>query len=131
MKTIKKVSFDFDSTLSRLDIQQYAKELLNRGIDVWICTSRFDDNNARNKYSNDDLYLVADELGIQRENIIFTNMQLKYYFLNGNDFIFHIDDDNIELEFLESESDVTPIRLFGNGLYWKRDCELALENSKY
>ena len=33
------VSFDFDSTLSRKDVQEYAKELLERGIDVWVVTT--------------------------------------------------------------------------------------------
>ena len=29
---MKKVSFDFDSTLSRLDVQDYAKLLINKGL---------------------------------------------------------------------------------------------------
>ena len=38
-----KVSFDFDGTLSRKDVQEYAKSLVNSGLEVWIVTSRFDD----------------------------------------------------------------------------------------
>ena len=41
-----KVSFDFDSTLSRKDVQSFAKELVDRGLEVWIVTSRFDDESA-------------------------------------------------------------------------------------
>ena len=41
-----KVSFDFDGTLSRKDVQNFAKSLVNTGYDVWIVTSRFDDESA-------------------------------------------------------------------------------------
>lgn len=37
-----KVSFDFDGTLDRPEIQQYARELIGRGIEVWIVTARVD-----------------------------------------------------------------------------------------
>ena len=30
------VTFDFDGTLSRKDVQEYAIELIERGIDVWV-----------------------------------------------------------------------------------------------
>lgn len=35
-----KVSFDFDDTLSKPKVQEYAKELINRGIEVYIVTAR-------------------------------------------------------------------------------------------
>ena len=31
---MKTVTFDFDNTLSRPDVQEYAKKLIKRGIDV-------------------------------------------------------------------------------------------------
>jgi len=39
----KIVTFDFDATLSRPDVQEYAKELIEKGIDVWVVTARYDD----------------------------------------------------------------------------------------
>ena len=44
-----KVSFDFDHTLSRKDVQTFAKELVNEGHEVWIVTSRFSDEAAKEK----------------------------------------------------------------------------------
>lgn len=32
---MKKVSFDFDGTLDKKHIQQFAIELINSGVDVW------------------------------------------------------------------------------------------------
>ena len=78
-----KVSFDFDSTLSRKDVQEFAKELVNKGIEVWIVTSRFDDETAMQKNwhwikgQNQRLFDVAEECGIRRENIKFTCMESK------------------------------------------------------
>lgn len=120
-----KVSFDFDSTLSRNDVEKYAKELIDRGIEVWICTSRCPCELAPNKTWNDDLFLVADRLGIQRDNIIFTNYANKSEHLHGKGFKWHIDDDNIELSFIKIDSDVKPIFIFGNKK-WRNDCEDGL-----
>ena len=33
-----KVSFDFDSTLDRKDVQRFAKQLIDDGYEVWIKT---------------------------------------------------------------------------------------------
>ena len=66
-----KVSFDFDGTLSRKDVQNFAKSLVNTGYDVWIVTSRFDDESAMKKNwhwikgQNQNLFSVAEECGIK------------------------------------------------------------------
>ena len=116
---MNKISFDFDSTLSREDVQSYAKELINREFDIWICTSRFE------SAWNDDLFDVANDLGIKKENIYFCNMSNKSEFLYNKDFIFHIDDDDIELSFIKSDTNVSPIYLTEN-MNWKSDCENAI-----
>jgi hypothetical protein len=102
-----KVSIDFDSTLDRSDVQRFAKKLINDGFEVWIVTSRTSleyakenlDQSSINRVeeSNLKLFRVADNLGIKREHIHFTNAQLKVEFLEGKDFIFHLDDDSEEL----------------------------------
>jgi len=124
-----KVSFDFDSTLTRKDVQLFAKELIDRGFEVWIVTSRFGFGQEPTKTWNDDLFKVASEIGIPQEHIHFTCITNKSEFLKDKDFLFHLDDDNIELEFIKEETDVEPIYLFGNK-DWKNDCEKIL-NKKH
>ena len=87
-----KVSFDFDGTLSRTDVQIYAKSLIDNGIDVWICTSRLEPSKAHREDWNDDLFLVSDKLKIPREKIIFTNLTDKSQILKDHNFIWHLDD---------------------------------------
>ena len=96
-----KVSFDFDSTLSRKCVQDYAQELIFRGFEVHIVTSRFEKAalNRSNSYNNADLFGVAERLGIPKERIHFTNGANKSGFFKENpDFLFHLDDDFLELE---------------------------------
>ena len=95
-----KVSFDFDSTLDRKDVQRFAKQLIDDGYEVWIVTSRVSLEYAkanldqwsinRVEKSNLKLFRVADNLGIKREHIHFTNAQLKVEFLEDKNYIFHL-----------------------------------------
>lgn len=129
---MKKVSFDFDSTLSRPYIQKYAKELLEKGFEVWIVTSRTEDppvwiiGGNKIKQTNDDLFNIAEKIGIQRDNIIFTEYNPKSeFFKNNNDFIFHLDDDSIELDFINKETKVKGISCWNNTT-WRRKCDKML-----
>lgn len=108
----KKVSFDFDSTLSTIEVQKFAQELISKDIDVHIVTSRFE----KHKYNvnhNDDVFEIADLIGIPICNIHFMNMVDKFEFFKRNDgFIFHLDDDFIEIELIQEHcSDVHGICL--------------------
>jgi len=47
-----KVSFDFDGTLEQKEVQEYAKQLLEEGIEVWVVTTRWDENH-KHKYRHD------------------------------------------------------------------------------
>jgi len=120
-----KVSFDFDSTLSRNDVQGYAQSLIKKGFDVWICTSRLSPENS-DKGWNDDLFAISDKIGISRENIIFCNYENKSVSLKDKSFLFHLDDDWIELNFINAETDVVGISCFGNQK-WKSKCDKVLE----
>lgn len=122
-----KVSFDFDSTLTLTSVQVYAKQLVERGFEVWIVTSRMGFGKEPNATWNDDLFEVAEMVGIKKENIHFCCMDNKSEFLKDKGFIFHIDDDNIELSFVKTDTDVKPIYLFGNKK-WRIDCENAISN---
>jgi len=99
-----KVSVDFDKTLSKNNVQNYIKKLLKEGIEVWVTTARFDDEMVKTHsphHNNDRLWEVINKLGIPHERVYFTNMELKADYLDNKDFIFHLDDDVIELEFIE------------------------------
>jgi hypothetical protein len=119
---MKKVSFDFDSTLSQPKVQLFAKELIEKGIEVWICTSRM------SHFTNTDLFTVADELNIKREHIIFTNMKDKIEELIDKDFIFHLDDDELELELIDQHSNIIPIHITENNDNWLIECKNALSH---
>jgi hypothetical protein len=119
-----KISFDFDSTLTRKSVQKVAKELIARGDEVHIVTSRFEDTSryADPRWSNDnrDLFRIAKHLGIKRENIHFMNMQDKsIFFLENSDFVVHLDDYEYEYEHLNTETEVSCV-LCDNGQEWQK-----------
>lgn len=127
-----KVSFDFDGTLSRKDVQKFAKSLANTGYDVWIVTSRFDDESAMKKNwhwikgQNQNLFSVAEECGIKLNNIHFTCMESKSHFLKDKGFIFHIDDDVDELmDILNSKDSCKTVNV--DYFEWKENCENILK----
>ena len=133
-----KVSFDFDHTLSRKDVQTFAKELVSEGHEVWIVTSRFSDEAAKEKKwhwiegQNQKLFDVAKECGIKKENIQFTCMESKSYFLSGKEFIFHIDDDDIELMDILDNNRYTGDNCFPVNVEhfeWKETCQNILKKS--
>ena len=91
----KKVSFDFDNTLSYPLVQQYAKSLINKGCEVFVLTARY--NEMKKSFyvpnpTNEDLFKITEKIGIKERNIIFTNMEDKYHYLKYTDVIFHLDD---------------------------------------
>jgi hypothetical protein len=129
-----KVSFDFDNTLSRKDVQNFAKELVNDGHEVWIVTSRFDDESAVKKNwhwiqgQNQKLFDVAEDCGIKKENIYFTCMESKSIFLKDKGFLFHLDDDDIELMgIFESKDKCRAIHV--DHFEWKETCKNILQKN--
>lgn len=103
-----KVSFDFDSTLDRGDVQHLAKQLV-KVCDVWIVTSRVSDDTAPSDTWNNDLWWVCDHVGISRDNVIFTCYSSKHEFFWTKDFLFHLDDDPDELHMIGAMTDTIPI----------------------
>lgn len=109
------VTIDFDGTLEKKNVQKYVKELMQRGIDVWILTARFDELHQHKYLSNprnSDLWEVIDRLNIPRYKVIFRNMQSKADYLEGTNVLFHLDDDMIELEDIRSNT-----ACFTKGIY--------------
>lgn len=121
-----KVSFDFDHTLSHPHVQEYAKQLLEQGVEVWIITTRYDENHMH-KYAMDypatmeDLWAVADELGIPRHHVRFTCMEWKYTYLIGTEFLWHLDDNEHEIRRAQyNKCKVPMIQVHGGG--WQKKC---------
>lgn len=126
-----KVSFDFDETLSRKDVQEYAAELLEQGIEVWVVTTRWDENH-KHKYdfnpTLDDLWEVVDRLGIPRHHVRFTCMEWKHTYLNGTNFIWHLDDNPGEFSAAKTNGcNVPMIQVDANG--WMLKCNRLLNNA--
>lgn len=126
-----KVSFDFDETLSRKEVQEYAKELVNQGIEVWVVTTRWDENH-KHKYdlnpTLDDLWEVVDRLGIPKHHVRFTCMEWKHTYLNGTNFIWHLDDNPSEFSAAKINGcNVPMIQVDSNG--WMIKCDRLLNNA--
>ncbi|HRT03673.1 MAG TPA: hypothetical protein P5513_07020 [Candidatus Diapherotrites archaeon] len=130
-----KVSFDFDGTLELDFVQKYAEDLINRGVEVWIITSRFSDSELGRKnflsplyITNRDLIEVMDRLGIDKNKVIFTNMEDKWKFIKDKGFIWHLDDDPIENKMINSKTFTKGIDFFDNDK-WHEECEYILNNT--
>ena len=126
-----KVSFDFDSTLDRKDVQQFAKRLVDRGHEVWIVTSRCNTEYATEKgwhwvdKQNRKLFRVADNVGIKQEHIVFTNHISKSESIKDKGFAFHLDDDPDELmDIIHSNDNCRPINV--DHFDWEYDCKQIL-----
>jgi len=124
---VMKVSFDFDGTLSRKDVQKFAKELVNKGFEVWVVTSRYSDESAKSKAwwwilnQNKNLFDVTNECGIREEHIHFTNGVDKILYLKDKGFLFHLDDDIDELmSILDGKDKCVPLNV--NHSDWKENC---------
>ena len=125
---MKTVTFDFDGTLSRSDVQEYFKELMSRGIDCWVVTSRFDDLHRhlyRPNPTNEDLWEVIDSLGLPRHKVRFCNMENKHTYLIGTDIIWHLDDDEYTIDDLNNYTKVIGVDVHDN--MWKNVCNNLLE----
>lgn len=137
-----KISFDFDKTLSRPDVQEYCKKLIKHGVEVWVVTSRFDDNHVHRwpevfpgadwlhwyeppNIPNWDLYQVTDNLGIPRHRIRFTCMEDKWRYLHRTTFIWHLDDNYVEFERAEEFGCTVPF-IDVTQFDWKKQCNTLL-----
>lgn len=125
------VSFDFDQTLSRSDVQEYAKELLSLGVDLWVLTARYDDLHTHlytddfGDNPNQDLWDVVDKIGIPRWKVKFMNMVPKAFFLRKTKVVWHLDDNHTELFDIRNSS-VDTIGIYVNSSTWKRKCNKLL-----
>ena len=124
------VTIDFDGTLSRNDVQEYAKELIDRGIDVWVLTSRYDNLHKHlwePNPSNVDLYAVLDIVGIPYWKVVFLNMDSKHDYLDNTFVVWHLDDDKETLDEINYYSKYTGIKgISVDDANWRKKCDKTL-----
>ena len=127
-----RVSFDFDNTLDIPKVQEYAKKLINDGLEVWIYTSRYDTDEAIKRFHsskwNDDLFKIAREVGIPLERIRFTNMELKSELIKGKDILWHLDDDTIEVDFINEDTFCIGVERSSKN-DWLKECNEIINNN--
>lgn len=139
-----KVSFDFDGTLERPDVQEYAAILIKLGVEVWVVTTRYDSNHQHKWFKaypeelwakitsntsgdpNAQLWAVVDKLGIPRYHVRFTCMEWKFNYLNGTKFLWHLDDNPEEFTHARNNNcNVTMIQVESGN--WKQKCEKLIQ----
>lgn len=122
---MKRISFDFDHTMTRKDVRSIAEHLISQGYELWIVTSRYSNDYAM----NEKVFTTAEELGIPSQRIIFTNRVPKIEFLEGKNFLIHFDDDVDELmAIMQSKDSCIPINVDHSD--WVKHYEDALISKK-
>jgi hydroxymethylpyrimidine pyrophosphatase-like HAD family hydrolase len=132
-----RISFDFDGTLGYSKaVQEYAKKLVEQGYNVWIVTRRYDsleryDEAFKLKYKIENLeaehkYLfeIAEYCGIPKDRIKFMNMEDKFLFFKDSDFLWHLDDDSLEIKDINKYTKTKAINCKSGN--WKHKCERML-----
>jgi len=133
------LTVDFDNTLTRLDVQEYIKELIGIDIDVWVLTMRYDElhkHKWKSSPTNQDLYDVLDKIGLPKHKVIFCNMEgwesgehnAKAKYLRGTNVLLHLDDSERELMSFESCEGNNTVPVQVNKDTWRFDCSLVIAN---
>lgn len=99
----EKISIDFDDTLSTPKGKELAIKLIDEGNDLHIVT-------RRNKNDSAEVYKVAEEVGIPKENIHFTGGELKYKTLQQIGVDSHIDNNPDELNAIKENTKINAIK---------------------
>lgn len=97
---MKTISFDFDGCLSRRDVQEYARKCIVQGHKVIVTTARWCSplmHLWHQEPSNGELYNVLSVVGIDSQNVIFTNTHTKAQILQEAKVDIHFDDSSDQL----------------------------------
>lgn len=92
-----KVSLDYDGVLTRQEGRDLAKQYMDKGYEVYIVTRRQD------RFS-DPVYELADELGIERDHVYFTNGRMKWETIKEEEIGMHIDNNTDEVELINDNT---------------------------
>jgi hypothetical protein len=93
----RKVSIDYDDTLSTQRGQRLARHLMMLGNDVYVVT-------RRRSYESGPVYRISDELGIPRSKVIFTDGRLKWETLRRLGITRHYDNNPDEISAIKKNA---------------------------
>lgn len=99
----KKVSFDFDDTLSTLKYQELATMLMNEGKTIYIIT-------RRQSSMSGEVFKVADKLSIPRSRVYFTNGKMKWETVKRLNIGTHYDNNQDEIDLINKNTDASGIK---------------------
>lgn len=99
-----RISFDYDGTLSTDRGKEYASKKIAEGHPVYIIT-------ARQKSDSHDVYATADELGIEKSHVIFTNGEDKWKYILQYDIDIHYDDNEEQRKKILTHTNAQSIKL--------------------
>ena len=123
----KQVSFDFDGCLEIDTVQEYAKSLVAKGLQLWVITSRLSEEDYHGSDPNVDLYKVIEYVGIPKNRVVYLGdkKDKHQYFKINDEFIWYLDDDWDDVNKINIHTKVRSITNFGNP-NWKKECEALL-----
>ena len=98
-----KVSFDFDDTLDTERGKKLAKQKQDDGKQVYIIT-------RRQKTASEEVYAVADKLGIPHSRVYFTNGAMKWETIKRLGIGTHYDNNQNEINLINSNTDTKGIK---------------------
>ena len=99
---MNKVSFDFDDTLSQDRYQKKAMQLKEEGKTVYIVTRRQEEQSIA-------VYEIADEIGIPRSRVYFTNGKMKWETIKRLNIGTHYDNNEDEIRLIRENTDAKGI----------------------
>lgn len=100
----KRISFDFDDTLTTAKGQDMARRFLAANDEIFIITARTQSNGG-------PVYEMAHKLGIKKENVYFTAGKHKYILVNKLRIDKHIDNNTEELQLIRENSQAEAIKI--------------------
>jgi hypothetical protein len=98
-----KVSFDFDDTLETIRGKALAKRKIDEGKDVYIITRRQESASA-------EVYKVAQDLGILKSRVYFTNGAMKWETVKRLNIGTHYDNNQNEIDLINNNTDAKGIK---------------------
>lgn len=115
-----KIAIDFENTLTKKEVFDFANEMLNQGIEVYVLTNR---TGHIQSDQNRDILKTCKQLRLSFFNVNFTH-DLKGYFEGLPRFDFYLSDNLVNLQLAEKV--VRCIPTFGN-INWENECLEALK----
>lgn len=93
-----KISFDYDDTLEEDNIQEIALRFIAEGKEVYIIT-------RRQETDSEDVYDDAEELGIRKDRVYFTNGKMKWETIKRLNIGIHYDNNPEEIKLIQENTD--------------------------